>query len=741
MSKNPSGVTLTFAGLAFALPLALYIWTLCPTVPVGDGGELICAAHGLGIAHPTGYPLYCLLGRIFTMVLPFGTVAWKVNLMSALFGALAAGMIFFLVKQHASVSKNLGRTPAALAALATALLFSVARTHWSQAVQSEVYTLHVFLVTALLLVMVRWRYSSDGRWAYLWAFLWGLALAHHTSAVFLGAPGIYLLAVRWRAVGMKGRLPGMILLFLVGISVYLYLPLRSLQDPFHDWGNPETLGRLYEHITARQYQGYFLLDDPLAAMQNLRPYLVSLKDQWGWIPLILGTAGAVAQFRFGRVLFPLFLLAFLGNVCLAVFYQIPDIEAYYLPSFVIFSLWIGLCLAAALKWLQTRRSGRVLTALMAVLLTALVLLSLTRNRPWASRRGSTIARDYGMNILRSVAPEAVLFASADNEAFPLLYLHHVEGMRPDVDLFDLGSAERMSRFLGIESAMGDDDPARLRRMVVDRTGRPVFFVKEHMSPKTDPLQIKDIHLEPAGLVYRLLRQAYEMSAGPGPWSRYTGVDPAALPREADYKTRMLVANYDLCRGEDLWVRGDSSAARAAFTSARAAIEKVAWAQVHNGMGVFFRRIGWLEGARLEFERALRCAGTSRRERSDLNVNLGNLEADQGRLEAAKGRMRQALQIWPENSTARFNLARLEANEHLRLGRYDRAAAEFEKMAAADPGNAVVWYNLGLIYAHRLHTPRRASECFRRYLELAPGGALASSAQAELERLRSSTARP
>ncbi|MCK4597154.1 DUF2723 domain-containing protein, partial [bacterium] len=96
MTKTRCKVDILFAVLAFSLPLLLYGNTLCPTVPVGDGGELICAAHGLGIAHPTGYPLYCLLGRVFSVALPLGSVAVRINLMSAFFASLASLLVYFL---------------------------------------------------------------------------------------------------------------------------------------------------------------------------------------------------------------------------------------------------------------------------------------------------------------------------------------------------------------------------------------------------------------------------------------------------------------------------------------------------------------------------------------------------------------------------------------------------------------------------------------------------------------------
>ena len=80
------------AALSGAVTFAVYFYTLAPTVVGGDSGELITAAHTLGVVHPPGYPLYTVLTKLFTL-LPFGEIAWRVNLLSAVSGALAAALL------------------------------------------------------------------------------------------------------------------------------------------------------------------------------------------------------------------------------------------------------------------------------------------------------------------------------------------------------------------------------------------------------------------------------------------------------------------------------------------------------------------------------------------------------------------------------------------------------------------------------------------------------------------------
>src|SRR5207247_3880947 len=80
------------AGIVFAV----YAAGACPTIYVGDSGELVTAVHILGIPHPTGYPLYVLLGKLWTLLFPVGSVAWRMSLFSAACAAAACGVLYRL---------------------------------------------------------------------------------------------------------------------------------------------------------------------------------------------------------------------------------------------------------------------------------------------------------------------------------------------------------------------------------------------------------------------------------------------------------------------------------------------------------------------------------------------------------------------------------------------------------------------------------------------------------------------
>jgi hypothetical protein len=136
------------AACCFLLSLVLYVQTLAPSVAAlfDDTLEFPLASYRLGIAHPTGYPLYTLLGKLFTLG-PWQNVAWAVNLLSAVAGALTVALVYLAARQI---------TRRRLPALLGAAILAVSPVFWSQAVVAEVYTLNSAFVAALVWLALRW---------------------------------------------------------------------------------------------------------------------------------------------------------------------------------------------------------------------------------------------------------------------------------------------------------------------------------------------------------------------------------------------------------------------------------------------------------------------------------------------------------------------------------------------------------------------------------------------------------
>src|SRR5438094_568239 len=274
------------AGAVFLVALLLYTSALAPTVTLVDSGELIVAAHGLGVAHPPGFPLWVMLAHLASLV-PLGNVAMRVNFSSALFAALASAMLTLVVaelmitasylaaskrrKKSAQQSKKaqdsgIGHLLVFAPALGAGLLMAFSRTLWFYATITEVYALNTLLILAIFFLMLRWRRRiiadrrdigaamDDGHatsaitghdtFLYAAALVFALALGVHHVTVALVLPALSV--VVYRTEGLRfftSRRLVFAALISVGalVAVYTYLPLAALRAPVFIWGNPRLL--------------------------------------------------------------------------------------------------------------------------------------------------------------------------------------------------------------------------------------------------------------------------------------------------------------------------------------------------------------------------------------------------------------------------------------------------------------------------------------------------------------------
>ena len=96
--------------ILFLASFGAYIYTMCPTISTGDSGEFCAASVILGLPHSPGYPLYCLLGKIFTLIIPFGNLAYRVNLISVFFAVLTIVILAKIIEGLSNPSPDL-RSP------------------------------------------------------------------------------------------------------------------------------------------------------------------------------------------------------------------------------------------------------------------------------------------------------------------------------------------------------------------------------------------------------------------------------------------------------------------------------------------------------------------------------------------------------------------------------------------------------------------------------------------------------
>src|SRR5438477_9778206 len=226
-----------------AIAGVLYFLTAARDIVVGDSPELMMAAVTLGVAHAPGYPLFTMLGHLFSL-LPVGSIPFRVNLLSVVCDALTIGVVYF---------STFRLTRSQLAAAFAALLLAVDPIFWEWSLAAEVFPLNNLLAAVLILLLVTWHEHPE-RSALLIAafFVAGLALTNHQTIVLL-APAFCFVLLQRRSI-LRPRLLGIgVAVFIIGLLPYAYIPWASAHHPVHNWGNVSSFHDLIGLITRRSY--------------------------------------------------------------------------------------------------------------------------------------------------------------------------------------------------------------------------------------------------------------------------------------------------------------------------------------------------------------------------------------------------------------------------------------------------------------------------------------------------------
>ena len=517
--------TLISAGV-FLLALVVYGLTLPPTLSFWDCGEYITTAHILGIPHQPGTPLYVLVGRCFDILLsPLMNTAQAVNFMSAFFSALAVMFLYLIVRDVARrADPDAGWLPE-VGGVVGALFLLFSETFWNNAIEAEVYGLAAFMISCLTWLALRWsdrcRTLSSHRLLYLVVYLLGLGVGFHLGTLLV-YPGIFVLALLARArrlelfdlLGMSYVLGlfmvstmlkddfvlvgGLIVLiavavvrsfsgkhvllistgmFMLGLSVHLFMLIRAGLDPAINQSQPDTFATLMSVLRREQYPPI----DPFVRKADLwwqiRYYYDYLLNQFTFLPtdnatatrlsiifgpVFLGLLGLIHSAWRARPWAWMLVVNYLINADILNFYlnfsdhEVRDRDYFFFAGFLFFAVFIGLGAAALLRYLAgplgrcaaALKPGEKVAAVpmkIGVIAVAVVLV-LMAAAPMApghvkwwqhDRSENEVAREYAWNLLAGLDPNAIIFTNGDNDTFPLWYLQEVEGFRRDVTVVNL----------------------------------------------------------------------------------------------------------------------------------------------------------------------------------------------------------------------------------------------------------------------------------------------------------------
>jgi len=383
------------------ISFGVYLSTICPTVYLGDSGEITAAAFSLGIPHNSGYPLYALLGKLFCLI-PIGNVGFRMNLMSTFFSVLTVWLVYSFI---------LRITASSLSALAGSLILAFIPILWSQTVCAEVYPLHIFFFALLIRLLFWWDEKKYLYQLVLLAFVTGISFGNHMQTVML-APAVLFIIVSGDKKTLFNLKHILILsvFFVLALSIYLYLPIRTDAGAAIHWGDPNTLDRFLEHVTARAHrEGYVLTMSPSEYLLRVKETFWIVGSQFG-VLLLLAIWGFLKWpsirwriFFVAVIIFDFIYTIFLNTISL-------QITVFALPTCIVLAILTGMGISKVLK--ITRFSLNVNPTISKILKIGCLIvpgLQFILNFSLCDQSRNYTAYEHALNIFRTVDNGSTLF--------------------------------------------------------------------------------------------------------------------------------------------------------------------------------------------------------------------------------------------------------------------------------------------------------------------------------------------
>lgn len=523
-----------------------YVATVCPGLPFNDGPELATAASVLSIAHPTGYPIYTLLGRA-AVLLPSGlNPVVALNLLGAVLVSISCVLLFQLCVlvlhergRFQKAAEFRSSEPAdwskIFAAAVASLAFSFSPTVWKQAVEVEVHALQLLLVVLGLILFLSGMRCIAGdspkgqQLLLLFAYILGISFSNHLTSFLLLPPYfvLFLSTLRWHAgsrLAVRMSVP-----FFAGLSTYLYLPIRASMDLPLNWGHPTEWSTFIWHVSGRGYRA--LMAGEGGTSRSLIDLGNIILSEIGWIAIVVGVIGLVSLLFTNRRLLVFLLL--LISLCIAwsLRYQIEDINEYLLPAFLAMAISLAFGVSTILSHPSLLRSRWVVAT--AVLASMLVPIVQAWNAlPVADQSSNHLVDDFTRNVFANVRPNSLILTSNWQYCYPGLlyrqvvnkertdvvvlnknflatswYFHYLERFRPEILANCRPSTDRFLRYLKRYDDGESFDPHLLiqlyqesiRGIVAAAIGRQTVYV----GAEIEPALTAGFRRIPEGVMFRL----------------------------------------------------------------------------------------------------------------------------------------------------------------------------------------------------------------------------------------------
>lgn len=407
----------------FLCAFGLYLWCFQPAGSWGDGADFVLCSYFLGVPHPTGYPLYVILGKAATLV-PLGSIGMANGLLASFSGAVAASLFFFAA---ARAARSAAAGFYAAAALAVTAFF------WLQSITVEVYSLNLVFCVALILLL--WK-DDDVRPAIAFFAVAAFGLGNHGTLV---VPAVILgLVLLARSIKRSGAAPALLTVgffTIMGLSVFLCLPLLSAMSRVFNWNNPQLPQNMPQLLTGLDFWviGEYI---PAEMWKNFIRLACEINGQVSVAAAALFAAGALSTKSPLRNRFALFAVFAVAGA-FPILYPTREKESFFLVSYALLLIFAAAGAGAPLSLAKSPSARRAAGAVLVAAAFVHAAFLLNRNKDNFTMRDNITPGIYSDALFSSARRDSLVFIDhlADDTIFPPMYSQFIDGRRPDVFLF------------------------------------------------------------------------------------------------------------------------------------------------------------------------------------------------------------------------------------------------------------------------------------------------------------------
>ena len=403
--------------ILFLCFFALYAYTAPGGVFNGDTGEIATTVNILGLAHPTGFPLYMLSGKLFTLLIPWKDVAFRLNIYSAVLTAGAVALIFISFR-----SLNVAVTPSILASL----IFGMGRnTIWSNAGTANVYALSLFLALVLFNLLIQWQRTNHRKFLYWYAFLFGLSLGNHVIIIIMAIPFLFMLWQEFK-LNKQIKISFYALLFSIfPLFQYMYIQFAYARNTIITWGDISSFRGFIDYITQRDFafkMSARTIDDSTLFLNTL---VNLLSTEFTVIFFIIALLGFVIFKAKYKLLLSFIAYLILANISIMFFYgnslDVVVLYRYLFLIYIAFAISLALFLDIYFNKYSFRKNKPAFIVSLAIIL---LLIGLQFKAAFAdnNRHTNYIVSDYAENLFLTLEKDSIIFTIGDAATDSLWYL-------------------------------------------------------------------------------------------------------------------------------------------------------------------------------------------------------------------------------------------------------------------------------------------------------------------------------